>query len=290
MKHILLILLFIGFTSSCIRDDDDDSCNDTNTSLLFTYTGDGDIDIFPLKIERVHLYLFGQDNKQVEQLILEKNQLTSYQGVKLNLPEGLYHIICWGNVFDKTSVKGSDEQTSEISSPEYYAQQPVTTNDSLYFAYHSLEVKPYGEGTDTVRFLGAHINFNVYLHGYYASQQIENIYHIRINNLPPAYDFKKQNKYNPVSYYPVGVNNPNSKIYSYKFNILQIKDNNAVTIDLIETQSGKIAYTLPLKEYMGKYNIHVDNKNEAAITVHFSISEIGVSVLPWENENIYPEL
>lgn len=290
MKHILLILLFIGFTSSCIDDDDDDYCSETNTSLLFTYTGDGGVEIFPSKVERVHLYVFGQENKQMEQLILEKNQLASYQGVKLNLPEGQYHVICWGNVFDKTSVKEGDEQASEISSPEYYAQQPVTTNDSLYFAYHSLEVKPNRGGADTVRFLGAHIDFNVYLHGNYTSRQIESIYHIRINNLPPAYNFQKQNKYSFVSYYPVGINSSNGHVCVYKFNILQIKNDNSVTIDLIETQSGKIAYTLPLKEYMKKYNIHVDNKNEAAITVHFSISEIGVSVLPWENENIYPEL
>lgn len=292
MKHFILMLLIASTVTGCIKEDER-NCENAESSLIFSYKGDGDSEIFQSKIASVNMYVYGENNNLLQQITLNKNQLESNQGAKLKLSAGTYRIVCWGNVFSNTSIINEDNQLiAELSHPDYYAQNTIKSNDSLYYAYRTLEIPAQGM-RDTIHFAGAHIKFNVYLHGSYSSQLSKSVvsnYSIRLNNLPPTYDFNMQRLKPLLSYFPDGTTDDVSQSFLFKFNILRISDDNQVSIDLIDKQTNNAVYTLALKDYMEQYGIHVNNKHEASITVHFNISPLGISILPWEAEEIQPEL
>lgn len=291
MKKNLWILPLLMIVSSCIRNDNDDCSSQPSMLLYFSYLGDGTQDIFPSKIENVNLYIFGQDDQLVEQHLIDRAELQAYQGTRLTLPEGLYHVVCWGNTFTNTTVINQQSRLiAELSHPNYYAHQTIMTNDSLYYVYQKVYI-PASDPVvpDTLYFNGAHIKFRVYLHGAYKDAD-NNPFYIHVNNLSPTYNFEMLNKNPLVSYQPNGFENVAAPMYCYYFNTLRISDNNPVTIDLMNAKTQESFYTLPLKDYMTQYGIHVDGRNEAIINVHFHISSLGVSVLPWEDEDLKPEI
>lgn len=292
MKKKIWILPLLLLATSCIHDDDDDCpVMQPSTHLYFSYLGDVGRDIFPSKIESVSLYVFDQNDKLVEQRVINHAQLSVYQGTQVSLHTGLYQVVCWGNVFANTTIiQQNDRLTGELSHPNYYTQQPIVGNDSLYYVYQKIYIpEPDPLVPDTLYFQGSHIKFRIYLHGAYLDETANPI-RIRVNNLPPTYDFRMRNEHPLVTYLPNGGLEPNSNAFCYRFSTLRIVDDNPVTIDLMDATTGKPFYTLPLKDYMNKYGIHVNQKNEAIIPVHFSISSIGVSVLPWDNEDLKPEI
>lgn len=293
MKKILWILPLLLLATSCIHEDDDNDCpvQPVKSSLYFSYLGDVNREIFPSKIQSVNLYIYDQNDKQVEHRVISHAELQAYQGVNLALSKGLYQVVCWGNASTNTIVINStDRLAAELSHPNYYTNQPIAGNDSLYYVYQKVYIpEPTPTVADTLYFRGAHIKFHVYLHGAYLDNN-KNAFRIRVNQLPPTYNFMMQNNHSLVSYLPSGAPEPTGGAFGYHFNTLRIADDNPVTIDLIDTNTGKPFYTLPLKEYMQRNKIHVNNLNEAIIPVHFDISSTGVSVLPWEDEDLKPEI
>lgn len=298
-KKLLILLPFIVLFVGCIKDDADDDTCPTSSTLYFSYTGDGLTELFPAKISNVWLYVFNTDDVLVTKLSIDRTQLSAYQGTKLTLPQGQYHVVCWGNTFSKAIDKnGTDRINAELSHPDYEGGSTVTTNDSLYYAYRLLTVPPVPVKNDTIHFQGAHIKFRVFLHGAYSSatstRSNPSAYYIRINQLPPTYNFALQSLKLPIAYKPVGVEETevgtSKPVFVYRFNTLRIADDNPVTIDIIDVQTEQIVHTLSLKDYMALYGIHVNGINEAIINVHFVISSIGITVLPWQDENIHPEV
>ena len=71
--------------------------DDCETTLYFSYLGDGTKEIFPQKIEKVDMYIYNQNNVFVQKTVLNRKELNRQRGTTLNLPSGQYHIICWGN-------------------------------------------------------------------------------------------------------------------------------------------------------------------------------------------------
>ena len=299
-KKLLILLPFIVLFVGCIKDDDtDDGPCSTSSTLYFSYMGDGLTELFPAKISTVWLYVFNTDNALVTELSIDRTQLSAYQGTQLTLPQGQYHVVCWGNTFGKTMDKNAMGRiTAELSNPDYEAGGVVTTNDSLYYAYRLLTVPAVPEKTDTIHFQGAHIKFRVFLHGAYTSatptRANPSAYYIRVNQLPPTYDFSMKNLQLPIAYKPVGAEETEAvtakPMFAYRFNSLRIADDNPVTIDIIDVQTDKVVYTLSLKDYMALYGIHVNGIHEAIINVHFVISSVGITVLPWQDEDIHPEV
>ena len=70
---VFCLLLLGGLSTSCIREDLSD-CFSTNT-LLLSYKGDGETEIFGDKICRVEMYVFDAENRCVANGVLPPNEV-----------------------------------------------------------------------------------------------------------------------------------------------------------------------------------------------------------------------
>ena len=170
-KDIILYILLLATVTGCIKEDLDDC----ETTLYFSYLGDGIKEIFPQKIDKVDMYVYNQDNVCIQKAVLNKNELNRQRGTTLNLPSGQYHIVCWGNSLNDTRINdGSTLQNSIVGAPHYFTKELISTNDSLYFGERKITIANEGYKTDTVFFGSAHI---ICHRKWYSNQYDRKIFH-----------------------------------------------------------------------------------------------------------------
>lgn len=61
-KAIILYILLLVTVTGCIKE----NLDDCETTLYFSYLGDGTKEIFPQKIEKVDMYIYNQNNVFVQ--------------------------------------------------------------------------------------------------------------------------------------------------------------------------------------------------------------------------------
>ena len=64
-KAIILYILLLVTVTGCIKE----NLDDCETTLYFSYLGDGTKEIFPQKIEKVDMYIYNQNNVFVQKKI-----------------------------------------------------------------------------------------------------------------------------------------------------------------------------------------------------------------------------
>lgn len=153
-KAIILYILLLVTVTGCIKE----NLDDCETTLYFSYLGDGTKEIFPQKIEKVDMYIYNQNNVFVQKTVLNRKELNRQRGTTLNLPSGQYHIICWGNSLNDTRInEGSSLQNNLVGAPHYFTKELISTNDSLYFGEREITIVNESYKVDTVYFSSAHI-------------------------------------------------------------------------------------------------------------------------------------
>jgi len=287
IKIIFTLLLGMSLFSGCIKDDLED-CIVEGKPLYFSYLGDINREIFPQKINEVNLYVYDQAESLVQTIILNKTDLNTLQGTKLDLPNGNYHIVCWGNVFSETQVNNELSRGPEafVSTPEFLTDETITTNDSLYFGSLDIQITNDIIKPDTVYFKSSHIKMLVKLEGLddYDVSPVK----LQIENLSPTVDFYQKYSADTTSYYPVISRDNAANDFIARFNVLRFNNDNNINIKLINTESGKIIYTLKLKDFLAQNSITVNGINEAFVGIAFWFNGLGVTVKPWDEENITP--
>jgi len=283
MEKIIITfgLLLTFLMSGCIKED----MEECGAYLYFSYLGDFNKEIFPQKIGRVNLYVYDQNENLVETIILDKSDLDKSQGTMLNLPGGDYHVVCWGNTYGRTQINdNSSLNTGIIAAPAYFTKDIIVSNDSLYIGSKDIRLSGNKITSDTVYFSSSHIKMLVRLIGLDDTSPIE----IKVGNLSPTVDFRKNFSTDKETYYPVSIYNENTKDYDARFNVLRFNDDNDVYINLIDKETDEIIYTLNLKDFMLDNHITVNGINEAFIGVSFRFNGLSVTVKPWDEEEIIP--
>ena len=70
-KAIILYILLLVTVTGCIKE----NLDDCETTLYFSYLGDGTKEIFPQKIEKVDMYIYNQNNVFVQKTVLNRHYL-----------------------------------------------------------------------------------------------------------------------------------------------------------------------------------------------------------------------
>ena len=292
LKTLFVFLIAVLF-GGCIDEDTSDCLPTENFSLKFNYINFGEY------INRINIGIFDHNGKCIQVRQLEKSDLNNSQGITLSLDTGKYTAICWANSFDKTRIKGltvgSLMSDGEISHTNYGTNTPINNNDSLYYGSLDFSVLPGKNITDTLYFKPAHIRLNVYIKGLeilsmksYATNNPA----IRINNLLPLYNFKRQSKGSPISYYP-SISDYTSEIIHIKCDVLYFSLNDKITVDVLEnTISNKVLWSVDLIKFTRDNGITINDNHQINIPLQITFldGKITVSLAPWGSNPVDPDI
>ena len=284
---VICVSLLTLFMAGCIKED----LEDCYTTLYFSYLGDGTQEIFLEKTGKVDVYVYNESGTLVQTIVLNRSELLKKQGVTLQLPDGRYRVVCWGNAYSDTQVtNGTALQSGLVGHPHYFTKNIIATNDSLYFGSRDVDLSADIYGVDTVRFSSAHIKMKLELIGLDdvklpdGGSPIE----VEVGNLSPVVDFSKKFSDENISYYPTGNFEKTSGVFKSQFNVLRFNDDNAVYVRLINKETNNTVYTVNLKDFMKENKMTVDGINEAVIGIRFKFNNTSIIVRPWEEEDIRP--
>lgn len=280
-------MLLLVLATGCIKED----MEPCDVNLIFRYLGDGTKDIFPEKIKKLDLYVYGESEALIETISLDQGDLKRFQGTSLILPAGKYRVVCWGNSESNTLLKRvSALSTAVAASPHYFTKELITTNDSLYFGSRTIEIFQDNSSADTVYFSSSHIKMRIELDGLedVATDDGYSPVEIEVGNLKPAVDFTHTFSSEKVSYWPIIFRENETSSFKSRFNVLRFNDDNDVYINIIDKASHQTIYTLLLKDFMKENQITVDGINEATIGIRFRFNGTSITVSPWDEEVITP--
>ena len=266
-KAIILYILLLVTVTGCIKE----NLDDCETTLYFSYLGDGTKEIFPQKIEKVDMYIYNQNN------VFTYGLLTGF--------------ICWGNSLNDTRInEGSSLQNNLVGAPHYFTKELISTNDSLYFGEREITIVNESYKVDTVYFSSAHIKMQIELEGLDvgSTRAATSPVSIEMGKLSSTVDFTKTFSNERVSYFPLVTFDSNVQKFGSKFNVLRFNDDNEVYLRLRDLQSNEELYTMQLKDFMKDNNITVNGINEAAVGIRIYFNGTAITVKPWDEEVIRP--
>ena len=92
-----------------------------------------------------------------------------------------------------------------------------------------------------------------------------------------------------TTYYPETTYNIERKLSQTLFQVLNFRDDNAISID-IKNPDGELKCTVDLKKYMTENNISVNNKNEATVQILVEFTDLGtiIKIPEWLINEVIP--
>lgn len=281
--------------TGCIREDRSDcSCD---VFLDFLYTGDGQTDIFPDKIDKVNMYVYSAaDRSLAGEYELDKAALTEYQGIHLYLRPGDYRIVCWGNAAERTHIhKVYDE--AKVGEPVWFkSDEFFTGNDELYFSELEISVpETLRDVEGTCNFECSHIDMYVQLKGFKGAigpdgQKADIV--VAHTGLPAYTDFfnvPAQNEKCEVI--PEIHDDPdNEDSYILKYHVLRFSEQEETAIDIRDLEGNSILDDGPISvtDFISNYGVEIDDVQEASVAIKLTLGPVGVEVADWNIVDVKP--
>ncbi|HOT54432.1 MAG TPA: FimB/Mfa2 family fimbrial subunit [Bacteroidales bacterium] len=199
-----------------------------NVSIVFRYQEKGAERQISEHIEQVHLLVYGQDKKSVQQHILNfDGQSGIYYSNGLNLTPGRYRLVAVGNAFENTVLDApGNPESLRLTNPAYLAGGRVTSNDSLYLGQKEIEVSPYECLRDTVDMASIHLNLNILIKGLQRmnTKNGNSPVSISMNGLRPVFSPLKGAIDQQQTYYSGGTYYDTLGLFVSRFNIFSGSD------------------------------------------------------------------
>ncbi|MDR2920379.1 MAG: FimB/Mfa2 family fimbrial subunit [Tannerella sp.] len=237
---------------------------DIDEQGLFFYLYNNKNDIFAKEINSVYIYVYDKMSGNLVSTgknAISQNELINFQGIRLALPpinsidttSQEYEICCWANVKGNTRITDQSQlESAMLTHTNSYNNEPIATNDNLYFARTTAKVtSDYTYVTENINFKAAHTQFTVNIKG------MTEYHEIRVSGLPFSFDFSMNSQSTSKSYYPkASWSNYES---SFVFNSLRLtnKNKNNVKITLLNSE-GTIIHEVSLKDK----DIQIDDNSD----------------------------
>lgn len=300
---VSLSLFFVCLFSGCISEDTD-SCPvelQNNLILKFLYTNDQGTDIFTQNIDKVDVFVFDSEARLVHKQAVDQASLSAFTGTSLNLPAGIYRIVCWGNALNNTSF--GEVETADLFKNAFLSNSGVDPNngDRLYYAPFPSQVFTVTVSHDEVQtaeiaFCSAHIKIQVYVRGFDdkspGGDQLPPL--VKLVDIPSGYNFDMQASNDLVSYQNVAdyrtVEGQNLAVLD--FNTPLFGEDTPSQLMIKKQSDGTTVTTISLKDFIKENNISLDDNQQVVIPILIEYKSVGVNItLPgWGQNPVKPGL
>lgn len=284
---VLLIAAMAGLSSGCIREDRSDCTCDV--LLSFVYTGGGTSDIFPEKIDKVSLYVYSAgDNSLAGTYEFDKSDLTELQGAHIRLVPGDYRIVCWGNAADRTHVHTVYDEAHVAEPAHLSSGLSFNGTDDLYFIDLEVTVpETLVDVSGVCEFESSHIDMYVKLRGF--KNALPTTVKLTHTGCPEYTDFFNSPSSDKCDVEPVIMDDPEEEnSYLLVYNVLRFTESEKTDIVLATADEGREFYRLSVPEFVDRYGIDVDGKQEARVAIIITLGPTGVDVSEWNIEDVDP--
>ena len=291
IRYVISLIAAFSLLTGCIREDRSDCTCDV--LLSFIYMGDGDDDIFPEKIDQVNMYVYSAaDNSLAGEYVFDKDALTAEQGAHLHLFPGNYRIVCWGNMFENTQVEKTYSE-AKVAEPVWFKSDSYTGTDPLYFSDVEISVpESLQDVTETCEFESSHIDMYVKLKGFKGAmgqsgeEVAVNVSHTGCHAYTDFFNVPAAEKCEVM---PEIMDDPEDEdSYIMQYNVLRFTEDEATSLILTNSADGNEIYTVSIPDFIDRYEVEVDGKQEAAVAIQITLGPVGVEVVEWNIEDVFP--
>ena len=232
------------------------------------------------------------DNSLAGEYVFDKDALTAEQGAHLHLFPGNYRIVCWGNMFENTQVEKTYSE-AKVAEPVWFKSDSYTGTDPLYFSDVEISVpESLQDVTETCEFESSHIDMYVKLKGFKGAmgQSGEEVaVNVSHTGCPAYTDFFNVPAAEKCEVMPEIMDDPEDEdSYIMQYNVLRFTEDEATSLILTNSADGNEIYTVSIPDFIDRYEVEVDGKQEAAVAIQITLGPVGVEVVEWNIEDVFP--
>ena len=287
----VFLLLMWGLASSCISEDYSD-CNNRYVVNL-SYLGDSSKEIFPDKIDRVHMYVFDKENTCIYQTRLTEDEVSGQRTMLPPLVEGDYHLVFLGNPHH-TAVNGLSDCTGfedvVFGSEDYWNGNVVSGNDSLYLASVQQTILPFSSQRQisytTAYFSASHYDISVEVVGVPSAPKIV------LTGVSPYTDFNNAAADDVETDYVLETVHDGVSKATAKCNILRHLDHENVYLKVLDAEGNELA-SVNFADFLRENSGQIDcTRNEVLIPFQIefkSIDKVEISLPDWWVMHVTPD-
>ena len=292
LGHIYVFLLLMwGLASSCIGEDYSD-CNNRYVVNL-SYLGDSSKEIFPDKINRVHMYVFDKENTCIYQTRLTEDEVSGQRTMLPPLDEGDYRLVFLGNPHH-TAVNGLSDCTGfedvVFGSEDYWNGNVVSGNDSLYLASVQQTILPFSSQKQisytTAYFSASHYDISVEVVGVPSAPKIV------LTGVSPYTDFNNEAADDVETDYVLETVHDGVSKATAKSNILRHLDHENVYLKVLDAEGNELA-SVNFADFLRENSGQIDcTRNEVLIPFQIefkSIDKVEISLPDWWVMHVTPD-
>ena len=287
--YVIAVLMW-GLASSCISEDYSDCYNRYIVDL--SYLGDGTMDIFAEKIDRVQMYVFDQGNTCVHQGLLTEDEVNRQSTMLPPLDEGQYRIVFLGNTYS-TGVRDMSTRSGLegmcFGAEAYWNGKEVSGNDPLYWAAADQKIEPFDPERqitrNSARFLASHYDVSVEVEG--APSDIR----IVLTGVSPYTDFENTATLSHKTDYVLNTVHDGVSKAKAECCIMRHQNHEDVCLKVMSFDGTELA-SVNFDDFIKENSRYIDcSKQEVHIPfkVEFMSAKVEISIPEWWVMHVHPD-